>query len=741
MGRESNFLLGRGEKLTTRVDVPKGGGPKKTPYTFAQAKDRIEKQLVSITREIVKVPLEACPKNEVVAVVTMHPRYISKSDFPEDLLKSVGLRSVGSKPSSIQPEKWGTTKHPKGNVVTEQLFVAGTKESFNRWAKSISGWNEKNKGAAEITHIEDVSFFKTKDKIKSLPTTREESVFEAVLHNSGNDKIIQAFEAFAKKIGSKPLMTRKKDIKGLTFIPLRATSDHAKELAQFSFLRAIRGMPELRPIDQDIIRSISTSVILPTANVLDSSFKAVIFDGGMPANNHLRKWVTHIEPKGIGPSHPSLVAHGVGVTSAMLFGHIDSTKLEVPFCNVDHVRVLDSNPTDLQLLDVLDRITSHLDQNENKYHFANLSLGPRLAVTDDEVNVWTASLDERLSKNDILTSVAVGNDGGLDESLGLNRVQPPSDGVNILSVGACDIRNFKWKRATYSCVGPGRRPGIVKPDGVAFGGSEEEPFVLLTADQNFTTRETRGTSFASPLALRAALGVKAYLGKDILPRTIKALMIHRADPKKHSKKDVGWGRFEESPNQLITSEDDEVFVIYQGELPVGGHLRAPIPLPTSGLTGRIFISATLNITPEIDPEHPGAYTRSGLEVTFRPHSKKYKNPNGGKVAAHPQSKSFFSVKNMYGKAEYEFREDGYKWEPCLKNTKPFLSKSLHEPCFDIYYHHRFAGNAAVHPRPIAYSLIVSVKAPKVPDFYNKVVRAYNSILIPLKPKVQIQVKV
>lgn len=41
--------------------------------------------------------------------------------------------------------------------------------------------------------------------------------------------------------------------------------------------------------------------------------------------------------------------------------------------------------------------------------------------------------------------------------------------------------------------------------------------------------------------------------------------------------------------------------------------------------------------------------------------------------------------------------------------------------------------------PIPYALVVSVKAPKVPDFYSRVVRAYANVLVQLRPQVRIPV--
>src|ERR1035437_8533592 len=124
MARENNFLIGQGERLTSRVVVPRGGGEKNPPYTFDQARKRLTPELGRAIANFDSQPPDSAPQDEVVAVVTMHPRYVSKSDFPEELLTSVGLRSVGSRRSEVKPESWGIERHPTV-AITEQLFVAG----------------------------------------------------------------------------------------------------------------------------------------------------------------------------------------------------------------------------------------------------------------------------------------------------------------------------------------------------------------------------------------------------------------------------------------------------------------------------------------------------------------------------------------------------------------------------------------------------------------------------------------
>ncbi len=509
MPREQNFLLGQGERLTEPVSVPSGGGAKKPPYDFPTAQARIKNRLEVASREFAELPQDACPQDEVVAVLTLHPRYLSKSDFPQDLLNAIDLRPVGSRTRKIVPDSWGTKEHPD-LAIAEDIFVAGKKESFFEWTSQISEWTARLSGAVALTYVEDLSAFMAEDKLRGIPEDREDAMLEIVLHNDGNSRIIEAYYAYARGLDSEPIVNKRRDVKGLTFLPVRAPTRIAADLAKFSFVRVARGMPTLRPLQPTMVRSTrSFPVVLPEDPPLNSEVRAVVFDGGLPSSVDLSPWVDHHEPLGIGNAVPGLQEHGLAVTSALLFGPLHNGEpLPRPICGVDHVRVLDeltgTDATDLEVVDVLDRITRYLDEHPNEHQFINISLGPDLAVNDDEVTLWTAELDQRLAHGRAVTTVAVGNNGLSDSASGLNRVQPPGDAVNVISVGAATSLTNIWQRAPYSGVGPGRSPGIVKPDGVAFGGSLGEPFMVLSPLPGPVAVQTTGTSFAAPYTLRSA---------------------------------------------------------------------------------------------------------------------------------------------------------------------------------------------------------------------------------------------
>src|SRR3546814_12403960 len=114
-----------------------------------------------------------------------------------------------------------------------------------------------------------------------------------------------------------------------------------------------------------------------------------------------------------------------------------------------------------------------------------------MPMDDDEVHPWTALIDKHLATGKTFATIAVGNDG--DKAWPECRVQPPSDMVNAIAVGACDTTSDAWQRAPYSSHGPGRSPGLIKPDGVAFGGSDAPPFIVYRSEERSVGKECVST--------------------------------------------------------------------------------------------------------------------------------------------------------------------------------------------------------------------------------------------------------
>lgn len=735
-----NYLLGRGERLTENIEVRGGGGPKEAPYTFAQARRRLTPMLGQAVEQLDSLPEDACPRDQAVLALTLNPEYIAKSYFPLELLRDVGVEVIGSRPRRIKPEKRSRGRPPE-ETLTTQLFARGSRGALRAWSESLPKWSEGRRGANDLVSIEEISAPSVSEKIKGSIPDEGSFPLEVVLHAGELEAEVNLLEDFARFLEARGVSRdfgRRFYAQGLCFLELDAPSDRAREIATFSTVRALRRMPELRLL-RPTIRSSSAeapSPALPNQPALSEDVRVAIFDGGLPEDHPLTEWATPYELEGMQPGTPEFYEHGVTVTSAALFGHIDPRReIPRPYASIDHYRVLDENPSQNthELYEVLERIDSVLASHE--YDFINLSIGPCLPIEDDDVHAWTAVLDDRLSRSSTLAAIAVGNHGESDSATGLNRVQVPSDCVNALAVGACDTNESGWQRASYSSIGPGRSPGLIKPDLVAFGGSIARPFLVLSPELTPSLKATGGTSFATPSIIRMASGVRAHFGANLNHLAIRALLVHTAETADIDQREIGWGRCAQDLDKIVMCADDEVRIVYQGEISPAKYIRAPIPVPSSDIEGMVNLKATICYKSQVDPHHPGNYTRAGLEVAFRPHDGRFSRD--GQI--HPDTKQFFGLSAM-GSTEDELRRDAWKWENCLHATKRMQGRSLSNPVFDIHYNSRLESRNFSPDQTLSYALVVSVQARAVADLYDQIVRRYATRLEPLRPTVEVPIR-
>ena len=715
-----NFIIGYGETLTSKVKIKSGSGDKSHPYTLEEAKVRFIENLTEVINDIELKPSDQCANDEVVVKFIQHPSYLAKSYYPRALFNKYGMRDVGSKAVKIKPDKWAVKKHLNEGLAS-CIYVSGTKEQFKTMLASIK--SVSNKGLLKhIQTMESINTFGGSEKIKNIFKEGNELKLEVVLHASENDKlIISSFVKYLKSVGGVCDITKAKTVGGLTFLSVSLHRGDEANLAEFSHLRVVRSMPKLRLNKPDVIRkSIQANFSLPENAAIDTDIKVCIFDGGLGTENLLDQWASEIIPDDVNKSHPSLISHGSEVCSTYLFGPYDhqNNLLGKPYTNVDIVRVLSAEDNDPDLFDVLSRIENVLKLK--KYKYINLSLGPRIAVDDDDVHVWTSVLDSLLQDGKCLATVAIGNDGDLQGDNA--RIQPPSDMVNSFAIGATNSDEATWEKSSYSCVGPGRSPGLIKPDGVMFGGEENNLFYVYSP---LTDRiiGTMGTSYSTPYALRVAAGIDAITNLELNPSTIKALMVHNANKCGHETKDVGWGRMPNSPEEVIGCLDDEAVIVYQGELQQSQHLRVPLPLPRNIDCKWVHLKATFCINTVTDPEHPLHYTRCGLDITFRANETRFKDDD----AEHALTKTFFSTTNLYSNEE-ELREDAYKWETCISRSQRFKKSTLVNPVFDVKYHAREQGaSPSSNQQALSYSLIISIRTEGDTSVYNSVLQQNQTL--------------
>lgn len=740
MTNRHRFLLGYGKSLDP-VPYPTRQNNTSPPYTIEQQRERLLPQLEYVDVEARKLPAQTTPEGQFVAVLQLHPAALSRSAFPDQLLRRSGLRFLGSKPNRHRPEAGRGHDAPDGLPVTD-LFVAATRQSLKTTAELLNDRAreaEDDALAEDFFAIESIRLMTPTDRVKPGVESKVNDL-ELVLHYNAtiDRRWLASFNAYAKEVGvaiDRGIEFQRQD---LLFMTASARREAAERLALFSFVRAIRPLPEPRPLEQpQILRTSGGGIVLPMSGAVNPKVRMAIFDGGLPQDHPFAPWARNIEPQphhNIGHAVATLQAHGLAVTSAALFGPLKrNTPAQQPYCSVDHFRVLGSSTADnkglYRSLAVIDEVLA-----QSTYDLISLSIGPYQCVEDDDVSAWTTVLDDHLGASESLGLVAVGNNG--QDSNPHCRIMPPSDSVNALGVGSCTTTHGDWERAKYSAKGPGRSPGIIKPDLVFFGGTDTDPF--LFAGPRGTLLRDQGTSFSTPAMARLAAGLRAHFGISLSPLAIKALLVNGADQGGHSPVEVGFGRVPAELESLIICAPGTARILYQGKLRPGGMLRAPLTIP-QGMRADINVRATACYSCHTDAQTPGEYSRAALEFYFRPNASKFKkNKLTGKISKQPATAPFFSTHDHL--QEHERRSAAQKWNTVMHGEHPRRTTAMKDPCFDIHYIARAPGlsNTPGNAPDLSYALVVTLEHKRTQDLYEKVVAEYPQLL-PILPTLELMV--
>jgi hypothetical protein len=358
VAEKTNFLLGVGDYFTQPLPPPKRKVEKKNAYSFTRAQQRLLPQAQATAKALDALPDEACPNNEAVAVLTLHPEYLAKSFYPTSILREAGLEAVGSRPSQVKPEA-RTLKRGPEELPSTSLFVAGTRQAFDALPAMIGRLDEASRAGEDLPKLEDLSPFTIKQKLREIATKVDTPLLELVLHAGPRKRyVLEAFEAYAQSLEVDVDFDRRFEVGNLCFVPARGPRAVLNKLAQFSFLRVARLMPRLRPLEMLRSSPLHFSVTLPKGSPVDPSLHVAVFDGGVPEATSLAPWVQPIDAPGVLAPLSEYQAHGTHVTSALLFGPLTKgDQPERPYAFVDHYRVLDQKShEDEDLYDVLKRI-------------------------------------------------------------------------------------------------------------------------------------------------------------------------------------------------------------------------------------------------------------------------------------------------------------------------------------------------------------------------------------------------
>ena len=149
-----------------------------------------------------------------------------------------------------------------------------------------------------------------------------EVVLHGILTNSAAARLSEPSQILCgRSTVQTPDLNRQRQAGGLAFLPIVAPRDRLDDVLSFSFLRALREAPRIVPFDP-VVRSLGGTFPVNIANedATAPDLAVAIFDGGLPDNHGLDKWVTLHDAPGVGSPVEAAQQHGLAVTSAFLFG-------------------------------------------------------------------------------------------------------------------------------------------------------------------------------------------------------------------------------------------------------------------------------------------------------------------------------------------------------------------------------------------------------------------------------------
>lgn len=773
---QKRLILGNGEQYVTNVTRIKGFGPPILPRSYEEARLRVKSEVSNALAAVAALPSKKRLADELVLTLRLHPDSTAKTYDPSALFKTVpDLENVGSRNYVVATSKVAITQRIKkqieeGHKVTPArlIFVRSERSGFERFLRALDSSEASLTDAfkTDIRRIERFDLLSKEEQLQPFLADKhwDGGRVELVFHPT--DCPSETRDEFVRQLLRKSRATRselRSYADGPAFISCVLAKSELEELADVNPLRTAH--PLTFGGFEDLRSAPIADAPPPPSDRTRSTVRVGVFDGGVDLTNpYLSGHVEQDDALSIKTApEPRCTAHGTAVAGVLLYGplneHADGKPLPPPPVSVVSIRVFPpSDPRDPDLYEAIDIIERAVPARP-EVKFWNVSFGPRGPIWDDAISRFTFALDSLASSQKVGFCVAVGNDGS---QLGVwGRIQAPSDVVNGLGVGAYTHRKGVVMHAPYSCKGPGRECGKMKPDLVAFGGCDHTPIHLLSPTHGKKALKS-GTSFSTPFV--TSLGAQAVdvveRGTSLLART---LLIHTAAHPLAADPDylLGHGLVRSSLDGLVRCDSREVTVVFQGELLAKQNVRLPLMLPPLLVkAGTIQMTWTIGALPPVSPNHPSDYTTMCIEDTFYPDSLTFSFANPDPKAspkfrklhlrddvaeiADLKSKKWKQAPLPVSDSANVYRDEAsrrsldYKWEPIVRRYASKRAASLHEPFLILHAipRHNAAGR-------VSYAAAVTISALKFDgDLYSEVLKAKPALQpIRLRTESEIRIKI
>lgn len=739
-------ILANGQYYITPLVKRTGGGFPNFPHEYSEAKERLCEDIERIQQSFENSDEIFVPSK--VVCIRLEPKYEAKSYTPSSLVADSGMKLIGGRKYTVDANNQTKGKMYFVRTTTDELQELKTKFKSGR-KDHIKKWKE------QICTIKSIDLLQPEEKTLGFSNEWEKGTVEVVIHPLGTDKeqAINGFFETAQIDKERAVIRSYED--GLTFVCTHMDKESVERARKYNPLRSIKPMDDNWEEQLRVGSMIASAPKLPE-KVLKSNIKIGVFDGGVQSGTRLLDPYVNNYDMVDDEAIESAQDHASGVCGAILYGtdlrgKTETDRVENPVVSVESFRVIPAKKTgdaelDWQMYTTIDIIEKVVSERRDIKLF-NLSVGPRGAIIDDEINRFTYVCDKLtydVDEDEInpLFCVAAGNDGMLETPL--NRIQSPSDMVNGLAVGAYSISALGDKyRAGYSCVGPGREGAKIKPDILEFGGSVDMPFITSKTGNEITG--TLGTSLAAPV-VAGKIGQLMAASDHIVPHLGRALLIHNADAEGlEGNNENGFGFCTSNVGEVLNCTDNKVTILYEGEITSSATVRLPVFMPeVNEIRGKANIRWTICTVVNPNLNDPDAYTNNCIEDTFYPNEMKFPfrkpgcsekkinllDPSGIDLARRLINEGYIKSDLPVSKpakrnfAEADLRNNDFKWDTIMRKEISMYCSSLLNPFISL---HAIGRDEFEHEK-IKYFVVITVDVPNFKgSLYDHIVQIYNNL--------------
>lgn len=555
-----------------------------------------------------------------------------------------------------------------------EIFVKGTPAGLKRLSKEIES-NKTNRITNELSVVDAIepvtpalrrNNVSAVDILRRSPKRGDAFITRVRLFDYGADPaqagLVDDFERTCGDLGV-PIKHGGYSPASHTYVADCRTADDVNRLAGIVGVRSIKEMPIIRALQPTALNAGAVPLdLLRPSQVEGDDYPVVgVVDSGIAAVHGLEEWTSgrqlDVAAEYRNPQHGTFVA-GLICWGSQLNPHMEL--IDPNPCGVFDLQVMpnrDPSAGDTDVLteeELLQSLSTCLEQNANRIKVWNLSLGSSEVCSLDQFSTLAEELDKLQERFKVTFVISAGNYDTLplldyprsDSQVKEGRITSPADSVLGVTVGSiahvAHANNGPAQNhpSAFSRHGPGPNH-IIKPDFVHYGGTCSTDLANQSGIRSITaggSAEDLGTSFATPLVSRALAQVFHQITPTPSPVLARALLTHHAvDPRSGGRVPdleenyFGFGRPTPVPYCLECTPYSSTLV-FEDQLRSGFFLEwTDFPYPPSLYRGGKYygeISMTVAFAPARSGRFGTEYCETHIDAHFGVYEEKVNRKTG-----------------------------------------------------------------------------------------------------------------